>query len=98
MVIRAPFNSYLLKAAYVQIMQDITNDGIEFSSKDIKIPVFETNNGANLQDYESTTQEFSLTSRLVKLVTELPIHWDVATTNFDISFGRLFGPDDCFLV
>lgn len=80
--ILAPFHSHHLKDTYKLIVKDLDDLGIEFSSKDIKIPLYDTFNGSNLQDYDNTTLEFSLTSRIIKLIIELPVNWDVATSKF----------------
>lgn len=89
----APFHSHLLKDSFKIIVEDLTNSGIEFSSKDSKIPVYDTNIGANLQDYDNTDQEYLFTSRLVKLITELPVHWEAAI-NFGPATATRFGSQD----
>lgn len=91
--IQDPFNSYLLKDVYQLIVDDLAYTGIEFSSKDIQIPVYDCHNGANLQDYDKS---YSFTSRLVKLVIELPVYWEEAAKSFDISSGRAYGTENIF--
>lgn len=93
--IYAPFNSYLLRDSYELIVEDTTNAGIEFSSKDIRIPVYDSHNGLNLQDYDKSPQECSLTSRVIKLVTELPVHWEEVNNLIGIEFME-FRPTDIF--
>ncbi|CAI5760087.1 unnamed protein product [Candida verbasci] len=66
----SPFHSHLLKDATELIMNDVEN--IKF---DLKIPVYDTFNGENLQDSNV------LVHRLIELITELPVHWEIATNH-----------------
>lgn len=88
-----PFHSYLLDESYKLIVQDIANAGIDFPLKDVEIPVYDTHNGANFQDYDSTTQEYPLASRVAKLITQLLVNWKAAT-KFDSADILDLGPGD----
>lgn len=92
-----PFHSYLLKDSRKQIVKDLTNLGIEFSSMDIEVPVYDTYDGSNLQDHYRNIHECSLTSRLVKLIVELPVHWETITKIIGTDY-TVFGPKDDFKV
>lgn len=93
--VHARFNSYHLAGSYNLIFQDIIKAGIEFSSKDMEIPVYDCHNGSNLQDYDISSQECSLTCRLVKLIIELPVHWGEVTKIIGTNYMEL-GPRDIF--
>lgn len=66
-----PFHSHLLADATDVVLQDIEN--IAFN--ELKIPVYDTFDGSNLQGKSPV----DLNARLVKLITELPVHWELAT-------------------
>lgn len=85
--IASPFHSKLLKPANEQIFADFKKAGLEFAQKDIAIPVFDTNSGKDLRDYD----EGSIAARAVTLITTLPVHWVTATT-FKATHIFDFGP------
>ncbi|KAI5956395.1 FAS1 [Candida jiufengensis] len=77
----SPFHSHLLADATELILEDVSN--LKFDK--LKIPVYDTFDGKNLQD------EKNLNERLVNLITELPVHWELAT-NHKASHILDFGP------
>ncbi|KAI5964258.1 FAS1 [Candida pseudojiufengensis] len=79
----SPFHSHLLTDATELILEDVSQ--IEFDK--LAIPVYDTFDGKNLQD----TNSKDLISRLIKLITELPVHWELAT-NHKASHILEFGP------
>ena len=68
----SPFHSHLLADATETIMEDVAS--LKFD--ELKIPVYDTFDGSNLQDEKDSTK---LNARLIKLITELPVHWEKAT-------------------
>lgn len=85
----APFHSHLLEDATADILADIETEHLAFARADIAIPVFDTYNGANFQEFQSADD--SVISRLTKCITQLPVHWETAT-NFDSTHLLDFGP------
>lgn len=85
----APFHSYLLNDSHQFILQDVENEKIDFAINEIKVPVYDTFNGENFQGFQP--KEESLVSRVVRLITQLPVHWEAAT-NFKSTHILDFGP------
>lgn len=85
----APFHSHLLTDATELILEDIEEEQLFFDKKDIQIPVYDTFDGQNYQDYTNT--EESITARVVKCITQLSVNWELAT-NFESSHILDFGP------
>lgn len=84
--IHTPFHSHLLESATELIDQDCQDDKIDFNSSDLIIPVFDSENGENYQNLSG-----SITNRLIKSITELPVHWELAT-KFNSTHILEFGP------
>lgn len=84
--IHTPFHSHLLKNATSQILDDCHDDNIDFNSSELLIPVFDSEDGNNYQDLSG-----SILSRLIESITELPVHWELAT-NFNSTHIIEFGP------
>ncbi|CAK9441726.1 uncharacterized protein LODBEIA_P55940 [Lodderomyces beijingensis] len=80
----SPFHSHLLAEATATILDDVQS--ISFDA--LKIPVYDTFDGSNLQQVEKSSD---LNARLVKLITELPVHWELATDH-EASHIIDFGP------
>lgn len=85
--ITSPFHSHLLAPAEEPILEDFKKAGISFDKKDITIPVFDTYTGKDLRDLP----EESTASRVVTLITTLPVEW-VKATNFKSTHIIDFGP------
>ncbi|KAL7663845.1 Fatty acid synthase subunit beta [[Candida] zeylanoides] len=84
----SPFHSHLLTSATDLILEDLQNDkSLEWDASDIKIPVYDTFDGSNLQNY---TKE-SIAARVTKCITQLPVHWEKAT-DFESTHLLDFGP------
>jgi fatty acid synthase subunit beta len=84
--IHTPFHSHLLASATDLILQDTERESIEFNQKDLLIPVFDSENGENYQNYQG-----SVTHRLIQSITELPVYWETAT-KFEATHILEFGP------
>lgn len=84
--ILAPFHSHLLEPATELILADIEAQKLFFNSADLKIPVYDTYTGANFQDSKS-----DVTASVVKCITQLPVHWEKATS-FESTHLLDFGP------
>lgn len=82
----APFHSHLLEPANVMILADVQREKLQFSAKDLGIPVFDTYLGANFQDSTG-----DVTQRVVECITLLPVNWEAAT-KFDSTHILDFGP------
>ncbi|RLV90824.1 Fatty acid synthase subunit beta [Spathaspora sp. JA1] len=85
----APFHSHLLADATELILQDVAQQELTFNVKDIKIPVFDTFDGSNFQNFATPGE--TLIGRIVKCITELAVHWET-TTKFTASHILDFGP------
>lgn len=84
----SPFHSHLLNNATDLILDDLANNAdLEWEVSDIKIPVYDTFNGSNFQDYKKD----SIAARVVKCITQLPVHWEKAT-DFPSTHLLDFGP------
>lgn len=84
--ITAPFHSSFLLHATDQIINDIEECKAGFSASQLAIPVYDTFDGSDLRESSD------LTARLVKLITELPVHWEKATLFPGITHLVDFGP------
>lgn len=82
----APFHSHLLADATDMILADAEAEKVEFAAADIKIPVFDTYSGDNFQN-----STLDITARVVQCITQLPVHWESATT-FTTTHLLDFGP------
>ncbi|EER30789.1 fatty acid synthase beta subunit dehydratase [Candida tropicalis MYA-3404] len=80
----APFHSHLLADATEFILDDAKEHRLSFQK--LKIPVYDTFDGSNFQDSKEPVIE-----RVVKLITELPVHWETAT-NHKATHILDFGP------
>ncbi|KAK9458207.1 acyl transferase domain-containing protein [Dipodascopsis uninucleata] len=87
--ITAPFHSPYLYSAYDLVVADLEAAGVDIAPEDLKIPVYDTFDGHNLQHL--TEEDGSIVKRLVKLVTSLPVHWETATS-FKATHILDFGP------
>lgn len=83
----APFHSHLLEPANSMILADVQREKLQFSSKELGIPVFDTYTGENFQDSASS----DVTRRVVECITLLPVNWEAAT-QFDSTHILDFGP------
>lgn len=83
----APFHSHLLQPATAQILDDLEAENLSFPANSLKIPVYDTYNGANLQ----TADKDSVADTVTRCITQLPVHWEKATS-FDCSHLLDFGP------
>lgn len=82
----APFHSHLLEPATELILSDVEDEKLTFKASDLKIPVFDTFNGENLQNSKG-----DVTASVIKCITQLPVHWEQATS-FDSTHLLDFGP------
>lgn len=82
----APFHSHLLEPANAMILADVQREKLQFSAKDLGIPVFDTYLGDNFQDSKG-----DVTQRVVECITLLPVNWEAAT-KFDSTHILDFGP------
>ncbi|CAK7910767.1 fatty acid synthase subunit beta [[Candida] anglica] len=82
----SPFHSHLLQSATELILDDLSNSDLEWDASNIKIPVYDTFDGSNFQDYKE-----SVAARVTKCITQLPVHWEKATA-FQSTHLLDFGP------
>lgn len=80
----APFHSHLLADATELILDDVKEHGLSFEG--LKIPVYDTFDGSDFQALKEP-----IIDRVVKLITELPVHWEEAT-NHKATHILDFGP------
>ncbi|ABN68335.2 Fatty acid synthase subunit beta Includes: 3-hydroxypalmitoyl-[acyl-carrier-protein] dehydratase; Enoyl-[acyl-carrier-protein] reductase [NADH]; [Acyl-carrier-protein] acetyltransferase; [Acyl-carrier-protein] malonyltransferase; S-acyl fatty acid synthas [Scheffersomyces stipitis CBS 6054] len=73
----SPFHSPLLDNATIAILEDVEAENLNFPKKDIKIPVYDTFNGENFQDYDESST--SIIERVVRCITQLRVNWELAT-------------------
>ncbi|KAK6458738.1 S-acyl fatty acid synthase thioesterase [Scheffersomyces xylosifermentans] len=73
----APFHSQLLESATIAILEDVQAEDLQFPKKNIAIPVYDTFNGENFQDFKESSE--SITDRVVKCITQLRVNWEDAT-------------------
>ncbi|VEU23428.1 DEKNAAC104691 [Brettanomyces naardenensis] len=85
--ITSPFHSHLLTPANKKISEDFEQAGLWFPKEDIAIPVFDTYDGSDLRSFKNG----SIPSRVVSLITTLPVHW-VKATQFKATHIVDFGP------
>lgn len=85
--ISAPFHSPYLESAGSIIEEDL-KDIKTFVTGDLAIPVYDTNTGEDLRTAEGT----SIVPRLVRLITNLPVHWEKATSFPKATHILDFGP------
>lgn len=78
------------------IVQDLANAGIEFSSKDMRISVW-LPQWCQSSRLRQLPQEYSFTSRLVKLITEPPVHWKQIKETVGTDYVE-FSPGDIFRI
>ncbi|SEI30838.1 YALIA101S01e08768g1_1 [Yarrowia lipolytica] len=84
--ITSPFHSYLLEKSTDLIINDLESSGVEFVSSELKVPVYDTFDGSVLSQLPK-----GIVSRLVNLITHLPVKWEKAT-QFQASHIVDFGP------
>lgn len=84
--IASPFHSYLLNDSTDVIVKDLVDAGVEFKATELGIPVFDTFDGTDLRNHSG-----SIASRLVNLITHLPVKWETAT-QFEATHIIDFGP------
>lgn len=84
--ILAPFHSHLLEPATKLILKDVEAENLTFPSADLKIPVYDTFDGANFQ-----SKNGDVTARVIECITQHPVHWEAAT-DFDSTHLLDFGP------
>lgn len=82
--ITAPFHSPFLEASTSTVVEDIE----QCSFAKLAIPVFDTHTGADLSELSPS----ALNSRLVELITTLPVQWEKATTFQGATHIVDFGP------
>ena len=83
--ITAPFHSQYLKVAAEMLYKDCAK--LRFS-ENLALPVFATDDGSNLQG----TSPASLTTRLIDMITFLPVDWILATSTGSPTHLVDFGP------
>ncbi|KAK9470420.1 acyl transferase domain-containing protein [Dipodascopsis tothii] len=86
--ITAPFHSPYLEDAYSLILEDVKD--IVIKPSDLAIPVYDTFDGHDIRD-TSAVEDSEVVPRLVKLVTSLPVNWEIATS-FTATHILDFGP------
>ncbi|KAI5795298.1 acyl transferase domain-containing protein [Peziza echinospora] len=95
--ISAPFHSPYLSAAASIIDDDLKNI-TSFSRKQLGIPLYETFEGKDLRQEKGPD---NLVPELVRMVTNIPVHWEKATVfpsaTHIIDFGLVVTPDSEFL-
>ncbi|KAG2217921.1 hypothetical protein INT45_012584 [Circinella minor] len=84
--ITAPFHSNYLDEAVDILKEDIKRGGLEFNVKDLKIPVFATDSGNDLQSSNDLTLD------LVTLICSRPVHWEKAIALNNLTHIVDFGP------
>ncbi|KAL7270274.1 beta subunit of fatty acid synthetase [Rhizina undulata] len=86
--ISAPFHSPYLETAAPIIEEDLK--GITtFTRAALDIPVYDTNTG---EDLRTSGESASIVSELVRMVTNLPVHWEKATAFTNATHILDFGP------
>ncbi|OBT80913.1 hypothetical protein VF21_00149 [Pseudogymnoascus sp. 05NY08] len=84
--ITAPFHSKYLSSATSNIDEDLKD--VVISSKDLGIPVFDTNTGKDLREQV----EGNIVPTLVRLITQETVNWEKATVFPQASHVLDFGP------
>lgn len=82
----APFHSHLLEPATDMILADLEAENLSFDPKKLRVPVYDTYKGENLQNLTE-----DVTTIVTKCITQLPVHWEKAT-NFECTHLLDFGP------
>ncbi|VVT56943.1 uncharacterized protein SAPINGB_P005430 [Magnusiomyces paraingens] len=84
--ITSPFHSHLLKDATPLVLEALKDAKVNYQSKNIKIPVFDTFDGSDLRDSSE-----DIISRVIELINFYPVNWEVAT-KFTSTHIVDFGP------
>ena len=82
----APFHSPYLLSAYHQILNDLCD--VHISGKSLKVPVYRTDNGHDLQ----SADDEDLVPALVQMITCIPVDWEIATSFRGATHALDFGP------
>lgn len=85
----SPFHSHLLADATEVILDDLAANDILLQKSELKIPVYDTFSGKNLQQFDES--EETVVSRVIRCITELKVNWELAT-NFKSTHLLDFGP------
>jgi len=85
--ISCPFHSKYLRDVSETIIKDL--EGINISSEQLAFPVYATDSGKNLQEVDPTV---NLVPELVKMITHLPVRWELATQFPGATHILDFGP------
>ncbi|KAL8738013.1 MAG: hypothetical protein Q9181_001152 [Wetmoreana brouardii] len=88
--VTAPFHSPYLAPAYELITEDVR--GLSFARHELKIPVYSTEDGRDLRDWDET----NLGPELARLITVKSLHWKLATAFEDATHVLDFGPGGAF--
>ncbi|KAL9596244.1 MAG: hypothetical protein Q9179_004685 [Wetmoreana sp. 5 TL-2023] len=88
--VTAPFHSPYLAPAYELIIEDVR--GLSFARHDLKVPVYSTEDGRDLRDWDET----NLGPELARLITMKSLHWKSATVFKNASHVLDFGPGGAF--
>ncbi|KAG0650153.1 Fatty acid synthase subunit beta [Hyphodiscus hymeniophilus] len=83
--ITSPFHSKYLTDATVHIEEDLKD--VTIDSKDLGIPVYDTNTGADLREVNG-----NIVPTLVRLITHDPVNWEKATVFPTATHVLDFGP------
>lgn len=86
--ISAPFHSPYLESAAPIIEEDLKNI-TSFSRKALGIPLYETFEGKDLRSAEGND---NIVSELVRMITNIPVHWEKATLFPSATHILDFGP------
>ncbi len=96
----APFHTKTYMASVPEkLAADMHRLGIEFDPAQMKVPVYSTFDGSNLQDHKSKTDSSrSLLRALIDMQSVQPVYWQKATEKLDGKHGVThllgFGPGD----
>lgn len=85
--IASPFHSHLLASSKKFITDDLAKYNVDFSSKDLTIPVYDTYTGKDIRDYKEST----IAERVTDCIVSLPVNWETATS-FEATHLLDFGP------
>lgn len=84
--VASPFHSHLLEPANEAIIDNLKAFNVEFSAKDLKIPVYDTFDGSDLRDNSG-----SIVQRITDCIIRLPVNWETST-KFEATHILDFGP------
>ncbi|KAI9021639.1 fatty acid synthase [Phycomyces nitens] len=84
--ITAAFHSSYIKHTVPTIVKDVERHNLRFNAKDLKMPVFATDTGADM------SSSSDLTLDLIKLICCLPVHWEKAIAIKGLKHIIDFGP------